>query len=269
MAEFLQAFASSGNALAPVSGQLGELVTGGAATFGALARERSALVGMIDAAPRPRARQPWRSRAFRPALDGLAQLTRQLEPAGRLLPARCPSSTRPLTAGVTPLRRLPAFTGDLRRALLTLSLSAICRPPPPLRKLSDLMASLDQTLAALTPAQVHCNVIGLFAQVTRPSLGCSESVKAPHLRTWESRALVPRPTVSSPRSPPLICTSTICRSRTPGSASSGNEPYTPGTQDLSNPPGPLPDHARATYPPPGVLARARAVGLLDPGSPRR
>ena len=268
MAEFLQAFASSGNALAPVSDQLGELVSGGAGTFDALARERSALVGMIDAAPPAESAATVAFQSVRPALDGLAQLTRQLEPAGRLLPSALSVVNPTLTAGVTPLRQLPAFTGYLRRALLTLSaISHLPSTTGALRKLSDLMASLDQTLAALTPAQVHCNVIGLFAQGYSSlfgGLGVGQGPSFSNLGVSGTGAQTDSQQSARP-SPDLHVNYLPIENAS--QCTSGNEPYTPGTQDLSNPAGPLPDHTRATYPPPGVLAHARAVGLLDPGSP--
>jgi phospholipid/cholesterol/gamma-HCH transport system substrate-binding protein len=266
--EFLRAYTASTNALAPVSPQLAGLISGGAVTFGALDRERAPLAATIDAAPATESATTTAFQRVHPTLDGLARLAAQLRPAGPLLPRALSELNTTLAAGVGPLRQFPSLTGKLRVTLSTLQ--AISRMPSTtgaLRELTRLMAAIEQTLLALAPAQVHCNVLafaflGLAGYYGMLGVGQGPAMSSLGIATtgnqsdgYQSKAPAPDAHVN------------VLPNENAQECEAGNEPYKPGTQALSNPPGLQPDHTRQTHPPPGVLDRARAVGLLAPQRP--
>jgi phospholipid/cholesterol/gamma-HCH transport system substrate-binding protein len=270
LARFLSVFASTADALAPVSPQFAGLVSGGAVTFGALASERSSLAATIEAAPPAESAATIAFQDVQPGLGGLAQLMAQLQPAGRLLPSALATANTTLSVGVAPLLQLPTLTGRLQTALSVLeSVSRLQSTGAALRKLADLMAAVERTLAVLTPAQVHCNLIPIFSQALASYFGMLGTGEGPSMQALGiatfgaqgegQQSNKPAPNLHVDNLP--IENATECQSN--------NEPYNPKTQDLTNPVGLQPDHARQTFPPPGVLQRARSVGLLAPSSPAR
>jgi virulence factor Mce-like protein len=269
LSRFLSAYETAANALAPISARLAGLIAHGAVAFGALASERSSLAATINAAPPTESAATVALNSVRPGLNGLAQLMTALEPAAQSLPGALTTINSTLSAGVQPLRQLPTLTRPLRRALSELdTVSRVPSTGGALRKLGDLMATIDQTLTALVPAQVHCNFLGLFTQNFASEVGMLGASEGPSLANFGLAGDGLDTQVQSAKPAPDLHVNNL-PIENGSQCQSGNEPYRPGTQDLTNPVGLLPDHTRATYPPPGVLSLARSVGLLAPSPPSR
>jgi phospholipid/cholesterol/gamma-HCH transport system substrate-binding protein len=263
--DFLRAYRSAVTALAPVNQELAGLVSGGAAAFGAVAAEKRALGEAIELAPSTETAVTDAFRAVRPGLDGLARVAVALRPAGRVLPRTLRRVNATLSAGAPALRALPALEAPLGTALGALDrLSRDSNTDGSLRKLTDLASAARGALVQLVPAQVHCNVISLFAQGfagTFGTLGTGEGPALGALFLAETGAQGEnlqnaRPSANAGINPLPNVNEHECEAH--------NEPWT-GRQQLGNPPGLQSKRVRPTVPPPGVPELARRAGLLtDP-----
>jgi virulence factor Mce-like protein len=259
---FLSAYESTVSALAPVSTQLSDLVANAATTLDVLASARTALAAAIDAAPGAEAATTRAFDAVRPALDGVAKLSAALRPAGEVLTPALHQANLALSAGIRPLREFPAFSRPLRTALI--SLKALAGDPitdDALRKLLDLVGPTNTVLSVVTPAQVYCNVLGLYGSFGAlfGELGDGAGPAIPQLTLTGAGALGeqlqnPRPSSNLNLDPLPTENASTCQS--------GNEPWT-GAQHLNNP-GPTGHTTRTNPLPPGVRSYAAAAGLLKP-----
>lgn len=261
-ARFLAAYEATVGALAPVSEQFSDLIANGAATLDVLASARTALAAAIDAAPGAELATTRAFVAARPALNGLADLAAALRPAGAVLTPALTQANLTLRAGVRPLRELPGFSRPLRTALH--SLEGLARDPitdDALRKLLDLVTPTNTVLSTFTPAQVYCNVLGLYGSFGAlfGQLGDGGGPAIPLLTLTGAGATGeqfqnPHPSPNLNLDPLPTENATTCQS--------GNEPWT-GAQHLNNP-GPTSRTTRTNPPPPGVKAYATAAGLEKP-----
>jgi hypothetical protein len=169
---------------------------------------------------------------------------------------------------VRPLRLLPGTADRLRTTLD--SLGRLARRPSTsgtLRKGRDTFTALGRTLDVVTPAQVSCNAVSLWAEDFASGFGglgfgdgpAMASVFITHLgaKNETFQNAVPSSDVAINNLP----------HENAQECESGNEPYE-GHQLLTNPPGLQPTSTRTTRPPAGVRERARAAGLLGPGGTR-
>lgn len=261
---FLHAYQRFVGALSPVAAQFAELVADADITFGALAGVRPALGAAIDAAPAAERAVTIAFTAVRPALDGLAQLSSALRPAGRLLPRTLAQINTTLVAAVKPLRDLPSFARPLRSALRRLE--AFARDPSTmgsLRKLHDLILPTNQVLAAFTPAQEFCDVLGLWGvnfSSTFGAVGDGVGPSLPNLVITGAGALGEE--LQNAKPSPNLATNPY-PNEVQGDCESGNETFS-GRQQLNNLPNFHSAANRWTTPPPGVTALAQAAGLLKP-----
>jgi virulence factor Mce-like protein len=269
LGRFISEYEATFGALRPVREQLAGAIGGGAATFDALARERGALAATIEVAPSAERATTVAFRRLRPGLDGLAHIAAALEPAGRLVPTALRNASSTLASGVTPLQRLPRFSERLTDALQ--ALDTLSRDPATsgsLRKLRDVAVSLNDTLEVLLPAQLSCNIIGLWGQSFGggfSALGTGEGPSLPALIVTTSGAKGETFQNSRPSSNVGI---NPLPNENASECESGNEPWD-GKQQLNNPPGLQSPQTRDTVPPPGVRENAARAGLLgDPGSTR-
>jgi virulence factor Mce-like protein len=261
---FISGYAAFTDALAPVSSPLASLFSAGQTTLSGFERVRPALGAAIDAAAGTETTATTAFTTFRPALTGLARLATELRPAGRLLPGTAQQITATLNAGLPTLRQLPGFARPLQTALNTVK--GLAEDPNTinsLRKLYDLILPTNTTLSTFTPAQVHCDVLGEWGQwfgSTFGDIGDGNGPSLPNLTLTGAGALGEqlqnaKPSVNLNTNPLPNENAQECES--------GNEPFT-GKQQLNNPPGLQNEPQRTTTPPAGVLAMARAVGLLKP-----
>jgi phospholipid/cholesterol/gamma-HCH transport system substrate-binding protein len=265
---FVDALASTSTILASRSSQLAGFVSAAAATFEAFVDQRRAVAATIDIAPSAETAATTALQDIQPGLDRLSRLMTQLQPVARLLPSGVANVNSTLSAGLTPLQQLPTLTRPLQTTLS--ALTTVTRLPSTngaIRKLTDLMGTMDQSLRVLVPAQVHCNVIPLFFEAVASYEGVLGTDQGPALGNGSfASGGVPGEQVQSAKLTPGVHINneptengTMC--------AANNEPFTSGQTVVGNPTGRVPDSTRPTYPPPGVLQRARAAGLLAPPNP--
>jgi virulence factor Mce-like protein len=267
---FLRGYEATVAALAPVSDAFAGLISGGAATFDALAGERRALGSAIAQSPATETAVTQAFAAMRPGLADLSRLAADLRPGAGMLRPTLRRANTVLAAGVRPLRALPSLVPSLDRALVRLDqLSRDPNTGGSLRKLADLASAGRGTLSLLVPAQVHCNVVSLFTQGFAGTFGTLGTGDGPSLGALflgtagaQGEGLQnAKPSPNAGINPYPNENASECES--------GNEPWS-GKQQLGNPPGLQSTDPRPAAAPPGVLDRAASAGLMtDPeGAPR-
>lgn len=257
-------------ALAPVSQPLSELVVHGATTLGALQRAHLALAGAIDDAPAAETNATSALSALAQPLRALSRLVDRLHQVGPRLPNLLHQINSTLSAGTRPLAQLPAFSGALRAALARLgALSAAPSTGQSLQLLNTAVSSAEPLLATLTPAQVDCNVIGIWGPNFASTFGAIGIGEGPSMANIglttlgadeeELQHAAPSPNIAINYQP----------TENASQCQSGNEQYN-GTQQLSSPPATEGKSVPNTSPPAGVLQLAKNAGLLNspPGTPR-
>lgn len=270
MPHFLSAFGSTASTFASVARQVAGVVSNGAVTLTALSHSRAPLGTTFDLAPSAEGNLTQALILARPALEDTAVLFDRLQASGRLLGHSLTVLDSTLSAGTVASHRLPALTGPLRSTLQVLT--AVSRRPATagaVRKLNDLLQSANPILAAVGPAQAHCNIFGLFMINLSSFFQGAGSGSGPGLvldSLGEQPPLIEA--VQNAKPSPTLHTNPLPVENAK-ECESNNEPWDPNRQVLGNPPGLQPASTRSTFPPPGVLARARAAGLLAPASPAR
>lgn len=268
LSTLLSSWASTASVLGPESLPLARVVSNGARTLGAFAEARRSFESAIESAPTAERATTTAFVAVRPALDGLAELMTDLEPAARRLPSALATINSTLAAGRRPLDALPELSRPLGRAMRTLeTVSRIPSTDGALRKLADVMHALEETLAVLTPAQRHCNILGLFTQNMASAIGALGSGEGPSMAAFNINTLGNSTDLSQSRT--LAPNAHINNNPVENAQAcqAGNEPYDPDVQALTAPAFNYPNHTRATHPPPGVRERAASVGLLASEAP--
>lgn len=149
--------------LAPVAPQIEGILDDGATTLAALNRSRPDLDRTIADTPATLIDATRAARSARPVLDDTVALMRGLRPATVELPRAATSLRTALRIGTPVLGRVPglgkrldATTTVLRRvALQPTTTSAI-------QRLRQAIASTQNTLDVVAPAQLTCNTMALF-----------------------------------------------------------------------------------------------------------
>jgi virulence factor Mce-like protein len=263
LAAFLHGYESTVGALAPVAGQLGSLVGDASTTLGALAAVRPALAQTIEALPSAEGATTSALVDLRPGLSGLARLARELRPGADLLPSTIPALNETLDAGVAPLRALPSLAGELRTMLRTLALvSRDPAAPGSLVRLTDAVGAVGTLLKALVPAQLQCNILGIYGQNFPSALAGTGVAGAPLIQVGVTTLGAKNEEFqnASPSSNMHVDADPIENYK---QCQAGNEPYNADVQELSNPPGVLSNQTESTAPTPGVTALAAKAGLLN------
>lgn len=263
LSPFISAYESTAEALSPVSEQLGQGVEGGATTLGALAKERAAVGASIAALPSTESAVTDGLSALRRPLNGLSTLVTQLRPAARMLPGTVGEVNSTLSAASRPLRRLPRFARRLGKTLRTLrTVTRLRATDGAVRKLIDVVDAADTTLRVLTPAQVHCNVIGLFAV----GFGTGTVMAGGGLQAitfFGLSSLGAEGSMMQSAAPARDLHVNYLPIENASECEAGNEPFTPGKQSFGNPPGDQPKTVPDSAPPPGALERAERAGLIQ------
>lgn len=264
---FISASDRAFSALSPVRAQLSDLFAGAARTFGAFADQRPSLASTIVDAPAAETRGTVALQSALPGLNALAGLMRALSAAAPQLSSGLETLNGGLTAGIKPLNSTPPFARSLEHALSALdSISRLPSTSGGLRKLAQLEVAFRGMIDPLEQAQLHCNILPLFSFGFSGDLGDLGTGQGPALAnipvdnpgnsTDNQQSAKPAPDAHINYVP----------QENGRECAAGNEPSTNGTQVLTNPPG-LPDQTRFTTPPPGVLQRAAAAGLLAREAP--
>lgn len=263
LSRFITDYELAFSALAPVSRQVSELFVGGAETFGALERARQAIAATIEAAPPSEAATTLGLQLARPGLDDLARVMVNMRSGAAELSPALAVLNNALSAGVHPLSHMGPFARSMGGALAALTrVSQIPSNTGALRKLAQLGVAGEASINPLEAAQVHCNVFNLFFIELSSAFAMLGTGDGPAI----SNATVDNPGNSTDtqqsKAPPPDGHLNYRPVENAKQCAAGNEPYNNNTQALGNPTVPLPDSTRATHPPPGVLQRAQAVGLL-------
>ena len=256
--------AQTSGALAQVAPQLTGLLAGGATTFGAL--RRGALGQAIDQLPGTESVASTELTRSLPALSEAAQIASELRPAAALLPAAAGRLDEVVRTATPVFRPVPTLASELQSALG--AVQTLSRDPASIHTFralgandlatlgSSVFIGLGAILRAIAPAQLACNVAGLWVHNFASSLSEGDSTGG-WLRTM-----------------PLFDQNESTQAATPASdlhfnyyptedqrqCQAGNEPYT-GQQRIGSP-------ARTstsvdnTTPPPGVLQRGEQAGLV-------
>lgn len=262
---YLRGFTTTMDALEPVREDLAALLGDGAETFGAVNAAGPRLGETLEAFPPAETATTRALARLEPALQRVAGVSRELLPGAEQLPEALPALNGALRAGVPALQGLPRLTRPLRTTFM--ALDRLSRDPATdgaVRRLTDTVERVDELLtgspAALTPAQVQCNIFGLYFRNVN-SFGLTNGTAWTPLTALgidtsgaENESFqhsTPSPDLHINPSPNLNY----------DECEAGNEPYTPDGQQLGNPPGLQSNEVPGTSPPPDAIAHT------PPGTP--
>jgi virulence factor Mce-like protein len=263
----LSAAAGAVTTLAPVGGQLAGMVAGGAATLRAVNQAGNALGEAIDGLPSAEAQTTTTLTHLRPALADAAAIGRDVEPAAGLLPravARLDTTLRTGTPVAREARTLAAPLSAAFRSVDAFSGSRNATGALHVLGGNDLatfgasgFVGLGGILAALSDAQVHCNVLALWTRNLASIVSDGDRSGA-----WVRLGLVLDLAQSFGAATPA---GNLHLNAYPNEnaqeCEAGNEPYGPG-QAIGNPAGNQSTTVDQTAPPAAATRRARAAGLL-------
>jgi virulence factor Mce-like protein len=264
LAQFVGGLAATTGALAPVAPTISSLLVDGATTFAALTN--SALGETIDQSPPTEAIATSVLVKAQPVLADAATIVQDLKPGAALLPRASQRLDAILTSATPVFDRVPPLAAALQTALV--AVDALARDPASTQTFKILGSSdlatfgssafigLGAILRSVASEQLACNVTGLWVRNFASSLSEGDS------------------TGSWLRFAPVIDPNQLFQASTPApdlhlnyypkenssECQAGNEVYQ-GGQRLGDP-GTTSAVVDSTFPPAGVLDRARKVGLV-------
>lgn len=260
---FLSGLATTAETLAPVGHDLAGTVSRAAITLNALDRRPAALGGTLDAVPVAERATTRALAAVAPGLDDLATLMTDLQPGARLLPRGVRTINTTLSAGAHGLGSTNLLLPPLRRAFS--ALATVARRPSSsgaVRKFGDLLDPVQTLVQTAGVAQEHCNIFGLLLISLSSVFNNYQVRNGPPVLFFPLDTLgVPGENVQSAKPTPGVHVNNSPVENA-SECESNNEPFNAKQTLLRNPAGLQSDHTRQTSPPPGVLERARAAGLL-------
>ena len=268
LAQFISGAAATTGALAPVAPTFTRLLSDGATTLAALERAGGALGSGIDQLPGTESIGTTVLRHAQPVLANTAVLVRELRPGVSLLPVAVPRVVALLSAATPVYRRAPQLASTLQTALV--AVDALVRDPATHQTFkilgsndlatfgSSAFVGLGAILHAVAPAQLACNLTGVWIRNVASALGEGDAAG-----TWirftgiidsslSLSLLANKPSPLLHVNPYPIENSSECQA--------GNEPYAPG--QVIGDPGHTGTTVDNTAAPADVLARARAAGLV-------
>lgn len=157
--------ATAASALAAEAPRAGSLLDGAARTFAAVAGERDAVGELLAEAPPTEAVAEPALRESAPVLRDAAAIARALRPAAARLDTAATRLASVLETGTPTLRRATALADRLGTALGALD-ELVRRPATggAVRRLTDVVASLEPTLRYVNPFQTTCNYLGVWTR---------------------------------------------------------------------------------------------------------
>ncbi|MGE4426162.1 MAG: MlaD family protein [Solirubrobacteraceae bacterium] len=256
-------------ALDGAGGALGDMASGAHRTFAALADVRGSLARTLDGFPAAGRTAERMLRRLRPALDGLADVTAELEPASRRLPGAVDRLNVMLDSGVAPMRELPRFSRELERSLG--AADAVGRLPGSvglLRRLEEALGAVGEALDEIGPAQTACNFLGVFGTNFSGVIGGLRIRGGPSVANFRLRSLgIGAQEVLQNRDPdPSLHVNYLPRMNE-DECESGNEPFAYGRSRVANPPGRQLGRTFTTRQEPRLRELARRAGLQDTPPP--
>jgi virulence factor Mce-like protein len=272
LAGFLQGYESFAGALSPVARPFADLLATASSTFEGFERADPELAATIEDLPPAESAATTGFTRLQGPLSGLATLVTDLRPGGALLAHTLRATNLTLADAVRPLDGVPAFATELRTTLATLQ--RVSREPSTdgtVRKLTDVVTASGGLLQVLTPAQVDCDVIGLygtqFPKAFTMGGGSAQSLTVFGFVNSGAQGSI----LQSAKPSPNLGVNYLPNENA-HECESGNEPAPPasGPPQLLNPAGDQSRSFPATSPPAGVTQLAAKAGLLNapPGTPR-
>lgn len=257
---FIRGAGATAGALAPVAGTLVSLLRDGSASLGAISRAGGQLGRALDELPPTEAVSTGALRELLPVLRDAATLTRGLAPAAPKLPATTGALAAAFETGTPILRR-----ASRPLEALSTTLGALGKAAGPLHQatneLTPAVTSLRAILDLFEPAQVDCNVGGLFTRNVDSAFSEGDSAGS-----WYRIVLIGLPPgqyLQEPAPAPNLHMDYYPQENA-RECQAGNEPYRPG-QAIGDP-GPTSNTTELTYPPSGVTELARRAGVLPPAA---
>jgi virulence factor Mce-like protein len=255
---FVEGAASTAAALEPVAGELASLVGGAATTFEALDRSGAALPDTVSELGLTERVGIRATATLRPVLADAAAIARELRPATRILPRVSEVAADAVRDATPGLRRLPGLRAPAERALA--ALDRLAADPATGRVLGDLtraVAILESVLPVLGPAQVECNVLGLWARNTGSAVSQGDA-----MGNWLTFLFVFAEDAFQQAQPSPQLHFNPYPHEGAEECEGGNEPFQRGRRQLGSPPG-RQSGVEETRPPAESRERARAAGLLE------
>lgn len=256
--------AQTSGALATVAPRLTSLLANGATTFGAL--ERSAIGHAIDQLPATESVASTELTRSLPALGEAAQISSELRPAAARLPAAADGLDRVVRAATPVFGPVPTLASRLRAALA--AVQSLSRDPVSIQTLralgskdlatlgSSVFVGLGAILRAIAPAQLACNVAGLWVRNFASAISEGDSTGS-WLRTLP---LVDQNEPSATATPSSDLHLNPYPVEGASQCQAGNEGYS-GRQLIGSPPR-TSTTVDNTTPPPAVLERGEKAGLV-------
>jgi hypothetical protein len=200
-----------------------------------------------------------------PSLERLSRLLVELRRGGALLPRTLRNTNATLAEAVTPFRQTPRFANALGRTFTELRRASRKRSTDgSIRKLTEISAASKEILEVLAPAQIHCDVIGLWG-VDFGKTFVWGGGDAQALGNFAFASVGAENSIFQQAKPSRDLGVNYLPNENAQECESGNEPpVAGGPPHLSNPPGLQSNVVPLTAQPPGVRERAIAAGLQDP-----
>ncbi|MCW3065221.1 MAG: Mammalian cell entry related domain protein [Solirubrobacterales bacterium] len=266
LARFVRGAAEVTTALAPQSQTLVALIDHAATTFAAIDAAGNSLGRALEQLPGTEAVGTTTLTHLTPVLADAASLARAIRPATALLPTASRQFATALRGSLGPLRGEPTALADVFSATLRgidglAAFRAFVKQD--LGSLFLTSTVLGASLKAIMPAQISCNVAGLWTRNLASTVSEGDSAGS-----WVAIAPVFAADQTFQQAKPSAdLHDNFYPTENASQCESGNEPYLPG-QKLGNPAGAQSTHVELTAPPASATAAARQAGLLDriPGS---
>ena len=267
LAGFLGAAAAVTTTLKPLSQQFVELIDHGAATLGAVNAAGDALGRSVSAAPGAVSQTTTTLVHLRPALAAAAAIGRDLQPTAKIIPRTFRNLDATLRAATPVAVEARTLAPALKTAFRAVNGFAANRNAiNALHVLggNDLatfgasgFVGLGAILAAVAPAQINCNVAGLWTHNLASAVSDGDA-SGPWVRLLPVLDASQMLHVSTPAANLHI---NAYPNENAQECESGNEPYA-GGKVVGNPGGNQSKTVAITRPPAGVTARAARAGLL-------
>lgn len=264
LSQFVAGAAQTSVAVAAVAPELTDLLGRSATTFAAL--DRSALGQVIDELPGTESVASTQLARSIPALTEAAQIAAELRPAAGLLPVAVRGFDRVVRAGTPVFGPIPTLAARLQTAAG--AVQALALDPVSVQTFRALGANdlatlgsstfvgLGAILRAIAPAQLACNVAGVWVHNFASGISEGDSTGA-WLRTMPLFDSNESTEASAPASDLHL---NYYPEEGPTQCQAGNEAYS-GQQRIGSPP-PTSTKVDNTTPPPGVLERGEKAGLV-------
>jgi ABC-type transporter Mla subunit MlaD len=252
LAGFVQGLNSAATRVSPVAGQLADLFSTGATTFGAIAPND--LGSTIDQAA---ATEQGALPSLKPTtglLKAGAAFLQAAQPGLKLLPTAAPTLSRTLAISGPPLARAGTLATGVTSVVAALErVAKLPDTTDALVRLTESLRNLVPTLQYVNPMQTQCNYVGLWTRNIDSTISQGDT-----LGTWFRATIIENPAEDLPSPYPSNTLHDVLQPDTGqnGSCTEGNQVYKPG-QWIGAPPGTQPDHTESTIP--GTLGQRVAA----------